>query len=215
MFGLVQTAAAKEDTVFIQVMEGKCRDEAALEHQMDVWRRELRPGAAGHMGSAGGVTSTGDFIMMVRFENEEFARRNSERPEQSSWWQETQKCFAGPVTFHDSTDVTVVDHGLDGDCGFVQVMEGHVSDLAAAHRLDGEGDAILAEARPDLMGAITAYYGDNEFCSVAYFTSEADARRAESREMPPEIAEGLAERQSVVQVERYLDLAHPWLESVS
>jgi len=108
-----------------------------------------------------------------------------------------------------------MDHGIGEDAGFVQVMEGRCTDLAAAHRLDTESDQILTEARPDLKGQITAYYGDDEFCSVAYFTNEAEAREGEGREMAPEMAQELARWQAVMKVERYLDLTHPWLATVS
>src|SRR5690606_9275632 len=100
------------------------------------------------------------------------------------WWSETEKCFDGPVTFHDSTDVHVMEHGRLEDAGFVQVMEGHVTDRARADELDREADQMLAEVRPDLLGSITAYFDDGEYADIAYFTSEDAARAAEQQEMP-------------------------------
>lgn len=47
------------------------------------------------VGSAGSVapqgTEDGRFIAVVRFESEEDARRNRDRPEQDRWWSETAK----------------------------------------------------------------------------------------------------------------------------
>ena len=48
---------------------------------------------------------------------------------------------------------------------------------------------MLVTARPDLLGSVTAYFGDGEFTELAYFTSEEAARKGESGEMPDEMAE--------------------------
>jgi len=65
--------------------------------------------------------------------------------------------------------------------------------------------------RPDLLGSVTAYFGDGEFAEVVYFTSEEEAREAEQRPIPDEFADRMAEWEAVVRVERYLDLREPWL----
>ncbi|MGE5763508.1 MAG: hypothetical protein ACM3ZF_06425, partial [Mycobacterium leprae] len=57
------------------------------------WVEELAPGAAGWLGSTAGVTDDGRFIGLARFESEQAARRNSDRPEQGRWWAETSKLF--------------------------------------------------------------------------------------------------------------------------
>ena len=116
--------------MFIQVIEGKTQDPDALHRQLEVWERDLLPGAIGYLGSTGGCTSNGDCILVARFESQEAAQRNSERPEQTQWWQDTEKCFDGAVTFHDSVDVQVMTHGTLDEAQFVQVMEGHVTDRA-------------------------------------------------------------------------------------
>jgi hypothetical protein len=199
--------------MFVQVMEGRVADATRLQEQMDLWLRDLRPGAHGYLGSTGGVTDAGDCIMVARFETEADARRNSDRPEQGAWWADTESCFDGPVRFHESTDVAVMRHGDADTAGFVQVMEGHVSDREAARRLDEEADRILARARPDLIESITAYFDDGEFTDINYFRSEDEARQAESRGVPPDLAESFAMWEATMKVERYLDLRDPWLAS--
>jgi hypothetical protein len=199
--------------MFVQVMEGRVRDATRLQEQMDLWHRELQPGAEGFLGSTGGVTDSGDCIMIARFATEADARRNSDRPEQGAWWADTEACFDGPVRFHESTDVAVVRHGDADSAGFVQVMEGHVSDREAARRLDEQADEILAQARPDLLESITAYFDDGEFADIAYFRSEEEARDAEGRGVPPELADSFATWEATMRVERYLDLRDPWLTS--
>jgi hypothetical protein len=197
--------------MFIQVIEGKTNDPEALHRQIEVWQRDLKPGAIGYLGSTGGCTSTGDCILVARFESREAAQRNSERPEQTSWWNETEKCFDGPARFHESTEVQVMTHGeLDG-ARFVQVMEGHVTDRDRAMALELDADPILADARPDLLGSVTAYFDGDEFTELAYFTSEEAAREGERKEMPADAAAAFTEWQDVMKIERYLDLSDPWL----
>ncbi len=197
--------------MFIQVIEGTTSDPDALHRQLEVWERDLKTGAVGYLGSTGGCTSSGDCIMVVRFESEEAAARNSERPEQTQWWHETEQCFDGPVRFHDSEDVQVMAHGSLDDAHFVQAMEGHVTDLQRAHDVEADADPILAEARPDLLGSVTAFFDDGEFTELAYFTSEDAARAGEHKDLSPAAAAAFTQWSSVMPVDRFLDLREPWL----
>jgi hypothetical protein len=199
--------------MFIQVIEGTTNDANALHERLDIWERDLRPGATGYLGSTGGCTSAGDCIMVVRFESREAAERNSARPEQTAWWEETAKCFDGPVTFHDTEDVQVMTHGELDEAHFVQVMEGHVSDHDRALTLEADADPMLAELRPELLGSVMAMYDEDGFTQVAYFTSEEEARRGERREMPDEAASLMAEWERAMTIDRYLDITEPWLAS--
>ena len=200
--------------MFIQVMEGKTSDAEALHRRMEIWERDLMPGAIGYLGSTGGCTSSGDCILIARFESRDAARANSDRPEQTAWWEETEMCFDGPVVFHDTEDVKVMSHGDMGAARFVQVMDGHVTDRQRADALERESDSVLADLRPDLIGAITAYHGDGEFTEVAYFTSEGEARNAERQELTGDAAEKFAEWEKVMKVDHYFDLTQPWLTNV-
>ena len=197
--------------MFIQVIEGKTKDPEALHRQIDTWQRDLKPSAIGYLGSTGGCTSTGDCILVARFESREAAQRNSDRPEQTRWWQETEKLFEGTPRFHESTEVEVMTHGDLDRARFVQVMEGHVTDRERAMAVERDADPILAEARPDLLGSITAYFEGDEFTELAYFTSEEEARQGEQKDLPSEAATAFAEWQDVMKIERYMDLPEPWL----
>jgi len=197
--------------MFIQVIEGKTSDPEALHERLRVWERDVKPGAIGYLGSTGGCTSGGDCIVIARFEDEDSAKRNADRPEQTAWWLETEKLFDGTPAFHDTTDVQVMQHGSLDEAQFVQVMEGHVTDRARAETSMKESEPLLVESRPDLLGSVTAYYGDDEFTECAYFTNEAEAREREKQEMSPEMAESFREYQELWKVERYLDLKDPWL----
>lgn len=197
--------------MFIQVIEGKASDPERVHRQIEVWERDLMPGAIGYLGSTGGCTASGDCILVARFESREAAQANSDRPEQGRWWAEMERCFDEPPTFHDSVEVDILRHGSLEDARFVQVMEGHVTDRKKAAALEQEADPILAEMRPDVLGSVTAYYDDNCFTEIVYFTSEAQAREGERRDMPPEMAAKFDEWEHVMKVERYLDIPDPWL----
>src|SRR5438309_11134583 len=97
--------------MFIQVIQGKVTSPDHLRRQLERWRRELKPGASGYLGSTGGVTPDGRAITLVRFESEEAARANSERPEQGAWWNEAVKAFDGDVAFYVCREV---DRYLEG-----------------------------------------------------------------------------------------------------
>lgn len=197
--------------MFIQVIEGKTKDPARLQACLDRWQVDLKPHAIGYLGSTHGITRDGDAILIARFADRASAEANSARPEQSAWWAETEACFDGAPVFHDTDDVTEMRHGDPDQAGFVQVMEGTVTDRARAHEIERESDPVLAEMRPELLGSLTAYYDDDHYTTVAYFTSERDARQGERQPVPDEFAPAMEEWEHTMTVERYLDLTEPML----
>jgi hypothetical protein len=195
--------------MFIQVITGEAADAAGLESALDRWRSEVRPGATGFLGSTGGVTADGRFVALARFESAEAARANSDRAEQSAWWAEAEKCFAGPVTFHDCTEADTFRGGGSDDAGFVQVMQGR-ADRQRLRALDERVEAVLPDLRPDLLGSVRAWDGD-EYTEAAYFTSEAEARAGEAKPPPAELADAMQEWQDVMGPITYYDLPRPKL----
>ena len=201
--------------MFAQVIQGRTSDAQALRSAVDRWTRELGPGSIGWLGSTGGVTDDGRFIAVVRFESAEAAARNSERPEQTRWWQETEKLLDGGARFSDSEDVTVDVRGDPDTAGFVQVMQGRVTDAARARELMAqmESDA-LASYRPDVIGSVAIGHEDGEWTQVIYFTSEADAREGERKETPPEMQAVMDEMMSISKgAPDFFDLREPLLQS--
>src|SRR4051794_39903551 len=69
-------------TMFIQVIQGQCRNADLLHQLSDEWRDTLGSSASGWLGGTYGVTDDGQFVAVVRFESREAAAANSERPEQ-------------------------------------------------------------------------------------------------------------------------------------
>src|SRR5688500_4880069 len=103
--------------MFVQVIQGQVTDREQVERLGARWDEELRPGADGFLGATIGVSDEGQFVNIARFETEEQARRNSDRPEQGAWWNEFAKCFAGEPTFAEGTDVELVRNGGSNDAG--------------------------------------------------------------------------------------------------
>jgi hypothetical protein len=72
----------------------------------------------------------------------------------------------------------------------------------------------MPNARPDIIGGYTAWDPDGSlFTSVNYFTSEAEAREGEKKELPAEMQELFGEWQSLTKDLRYIDLKDPWFSS--
>ena len=201
--------------MFVQVIQGTTRDHEGLRRQLDRWQAEVAPGARGYLGSTGGVTEEGTVVVLARFDSAEAARANAARPEQDAWWNETAKYFEGDVTFRDCTDVETTLAGGSDDAGFVQVIQGTASDRARLLALEAKWMPKMAEVRPDLIGSLRAWDGD-QFTEAVYFTSEAAAREGERRTdetRPPEAAAEFEEYGTLVADMTYTDLRDPWLHT--
>ncbi|MET0833834.1 MAG: hypothetical protein ABWZ62_07630, partial [Actinomycetota bacterium] len=142
--------------MFVQVIQGQVADAERAYAALDQWTRDLAPGATGWLGSTAGVTEDGRFIALARFESEEAARRNSDRPEQDRWWSETAKLFTTEPTFKNSSDVIPDVVGDPDTAGFVQVMQGQGTDSDRARELMSQDSAAWADFRPDIVGSIVA-----------------------------------------------------------
>ncbi|MBA2533329.1 MAG: hypothetical protein H0V23_14725 [Nocardioidaceae bacterium] len=200
--------------MFVQLIQGQVTDAGEVRAAMDRWLQDLAPGASGWLGSTAGVTEDGTSIAVVRFESEEAARRNSDRPEQGQWWAEMSKLFSGDVSFRDSTDVDVDAHGNPDDAGFVQVIQGRSSDPERARELMNDDSGKWAEWRPDIIGSLGVAHDGGVYTMVLYFTSEEAAREGETKEPPAELTAAMEEMDALsVGVPEYFDLRQPWLDS--
>ena len=201
--------------MFIQVIQGKTSDADALRAQDDRWTEEVAPGAVGFLGSTSGVTDDGTSIAVVRFESEDAARRNSERPEQDAWWQQTAQLIPD-ATFRETSDTVLMGSGGSDDAGFVQVIQGQVSDVERMREIGAQFEASGAMARPDVLGGIVALYDDGSYTNVIYFTSEAAAREGEAKDPPPELKALMDEERDLhVGEMTFLDLRDPHFRSSS
>src|SRR4051794_33712216 len=175
--------------MFIQVIQGRCTDEALMHRQLDQWQEDLAPGAQGWLGGTYGMTDDGQFVAVVRFESREAAARNSLRPEQGRWWEATSRCFDGEVSFHDCDDAILMLDGGSDDAGFVQVIQGRLDDPDRFREFMSQPMDMLHEARPEIIGGTVAIDADGWFTETVAFRSEAEARAGEGREMTGEMAD--------------------------
>lgn len=201
--------------MFVQVIQGKAKNAAGLRKQWERWDQELKPAAKGYLGSTAGVSADGEFIALVRFEDEAAARANSDSPEQSAWWNETSQYLEDPM-FHDCTLVDLTDGGGSDEAGFVQVIQGKVKDVEKARELDRATQSQMKELRPDVIGGLVAWHPQNgRFTNSIYFTSEAEARAKEKESSSaPEFEEFMREWEALSDGEpKYLDITEPWYSS--
>ena len=201
--------------MFVQVIQGKAKDPAGLRKQWERWDQEIKPGANGYLGSTAGVTADGEFIALARFESEEAAQANSDRAEQSAWWEETSQYLEDPL-FHDCTLVDLMKDGGSDEAGFVQVIQGKTTDVDKARQIDDETQQQMDDMRPDVIGGFVAWHPENgRYTNAIYFRSEAEARAKEKESSSsPEFQEFMREWEAISDGEpKFLDITEPWFSS--
>lgn len=196
--------------MFVQVIQGQVMDVAALRAATMRWREELEPGAEGFLGGTYGVTDDGEFIGVVRFDSEAAARRNSERPEQGAWWETTRTLFHGDVRFHDCPEVVTMLGGGSDDAGFVQVMQGRLTDHDKAMTMIHDAESLLAGSQPDILGATIAIEADGSFTETVFFRSESEAREREAAPMPADVQALMDAQLALMDGLTFHDLRSPW-----
>lgn len=182
-------------------------DEQAAWKLLDRWESHLRSGAVGFLGSTAGVTTNGQLVLVARFEDEAAAAGNASRSEQGEWWSELESTLSGAATFFDSNEVDLSMGGGSDEAGFVQIMIG-TGDREQVRAAIGGAEEILRKERPDILGGFTAWSGER-FFDVAYFTSEAEARAGEAKELSEEGRAVFEQFDEVLDVEEFLDVPDP------
>jgi hypothetical protein len=198
--------------MFVQIIQGPVSDRDEAHTALDLWVRELAPGATGWLGTTAGVTEDKQLFAMARFDSEDVARQNSDRPEQDQWWAQTSKLFTQEPTFKESTEVDVDIQGDPDKATFVQVIQGRSKDPAKARELMMDNPETWADFRPDVLGSLGANHDDRAYTAVLYFTSEAEAREGERKEPPAEVKAQMDEMGKLEEGEpTFIDLKEPWL----
>lgn len=199
--------------MYMQIIQGKIKDRDAARATMDRWLTDLRPGAEGWLGGTYGVAEDNTLVACVRFQDEATAKASSARPEQGAWWTEMEKHFSGPITFHDCRDVTLMLGGGSDEAQFVQVIQAKVTDPDRFKEVSSRLASMLSTHRPDVLGGTIAIDADGLVTETIAFRSEADARKAEQQELPPEVAAAMQEEMALLKDVQYLDLHQPWFAS--
>ncbi|MEY2473830.1 MAG: hypothetical protein QOK28_3159 [Actinomycetota bacterium] len=164
--------------MFVQIIKGKTTNADAMVALGEKWQQELRPGATGYLGSTIGAAADGTFIAAIQFTDDVAAKANSERPEQDAFFKEMSQYIDGEPVFRESSDTSLLFDGPSEKATFVQVMESTCKDRAKAEATEPAMLDELRKARPDLLGGLRVWDG-NQAIELAYFTSEAEARKAE------------------------------------
>jgi hypothetical protein len=193
--------------MFVRFIRAKVADVDGLRAHLARGQGHMTSGSVGFLGSTAGITTKGDFVALARFDSADAAAANRARVEGGDWWRELLTYFDGEPDVKDTERVSVLMAGSD-DAGFVQIMEG-TGDPDALAALDEQFLEIAPTYRPDIMGGYRAYFDDGTWADVTYFTSEAEARAGESREMPPEVAKLFEEFGRVAGITAYHDLNEP------
>ena len=200
--------------MFVQVIQGRTSDSGQVRAQLDKWVKEVAPGAVGWLGTTSGVTEDGQVIALARFESEEAAQQNSDRPEQSAWWEEMAALFSDEPVFHNSSSVEVDTPGDPSQAGFVQVMQGRSKDPDRQRELMANDPTDWESFRPDILGTVSIAHDGDAWTMAIYFTSEAAAREGEQKEPPPEMQQMMKEMDELSIGEPvFFDLKDPWLDA--
>jgi hypothetical protein len=198
--------------VFIQVIQGPVADPDKIKAALERWVKDISPGATGWLGTTAGVTQDGRFIALARFDSQETAQANSDRPEQGQWWAETAHLFSDDPVFSNSTDVTVDLSGDPSDAGFVQVMRGRGKDPDRARELMNDDSVDWASFRPEILGNVGCGHAEGAYTMATFFTSEQAAREGEAKELPPELKGVMEEMTQLnIGIPEFFDLTDPWL----
>ena len=202
--------------MFVQVIQGHVSDASKVRAHLDKWVAEVAPGAVGWLGSTSGVTDGGQVVALARFESEEAAQQNSDRPEQSAWWEGMEALFTDEPVFHNSASVEANTPGDPSQAGFVQVMQGRSSDPDRARELMANDPTDWQAFRPEILGTLSIGHDGDAWTMAIYFTSEEAAREGEQKAPPPEMQQMMKEMDALTVGEPvFFDLKDPWLNAPS
>ena len=148
--------------MFVQVIQGGVKDPDGLRTSLDRWITDLGPQADGWLGTTWGLYGDNEFIVLARFASADAAKRNSERPEQGTWWAEVASSLEGETRFsdYDDDDVILLGPGGSDAAGFVQVMQGRVVDVERERAMTRDFAQRPMDFRPDILGGVAAIGDD-------------------------------------------------------
>ena len=199
--------------MFVQIIQGHVRDPEQVKAAIDAWVRDLSPGADGWINSTGGVTDDGQFIGLACFTDLNRPTATANGPSRASGGSARRSSSTArsrsttPTTWSPTTRATRTGR-------FVQIVQGQGRDRDRALTLLLRDSDEWARFRPEVLGTTACSYGDGEYTVAVYFTNEQDARAAERKQLPPHLAEEMAEvRRLQVRETSYFDLHTPWIEA--
>ena len=93
-------------------------------------------------------------------------------------------------------------------------MQGRTNDPDRARELMAQDPETWATFRPDVLGSVEILHDGGAYTMVLYFTSEAEAREGERKEVPLELRATMDEMNKLtVEEPEFFDLEHPEIRS--
>jgi hypothetical protein len=89
-------------------------------------------------------------------------------------------------------------------------MQGRTSDPRRARELMSQDPETWAAFRPDVLASVEVQHDDGSYTMVLYFTSEAEAREGERKELPLELRATMEEMDKLsIGEPEFFDLEQP------
>ncbi len=195
--------------MFVWIVEGDVLAKALLRN---AWE-QLQVTLSAHPGwirSAGGVDGSGHFTGMIYLTDPQAWSEVAEDDGVKLWLVNVLKHLNAPVSSETPRASVLIDP-MQESARFLQFISARTSDV---ERFTAVNDAFQIEVRthrPDVVGSLIAWFDDDRFVETVLFTSEQDARNAESREFPGGIEGLFGELMQLMQGIDYRDVRDPWL----
>ncbi|MDQ3974861.1 MAG: hypothetical protein M3276_11180, partial [Actinomycetota bacterium] len=159
--------------VFVQITQGTVRDAEQANDLYRRWLDDIAPGADGWLSLTAGVTEDDDIIAVTRFASELAARANSQRSEQTRWWDELNQQLVTPLVIHHCMAVATFGESRPDNPGFVQVVQGTTPGLSEVMERVAETEQHnIYEHYLDVIGGLIADHGDGGFSELIFYPSD-------------------------------------------
>ena len=165
--------------MFLLVLSGRVADPVETRVRWEAWQREVAPRTPGWLGDTGGISESGEFVALVRFQTEGTAARAFTPRDDAAWWHDFAGLFVEGISIDGASEIDAFARGDFEDAGCVQFIRGQTSQVAEVRELNAAIQAKVREACPDIIADVVAWHGDGRFTEAVYFISEEEARRAE------------------------------------
>lgn len=194
--------------MFVRLVESTAVTKPLLRNAWDHLNNELAV-LPGWLGAAAGIARGNRFYASHRFESRAAADEAFATEKVSFWCEELERHIVDPET-RQSDDAKILIHGDASRAGFVQLIMGRTSDRAGMEAVNAGMQEVMRAHRPDVLGSLIFWEGER-FTEIVFFTSELEARAAESREFPGGLEGLFGELLQLTDDLEFVDLTDPWL----
>lgn len=194
--------------MFVLEVDARTARPEAVRERVLAWPAEVGVHATGWLGSTGGVSPDGHFLLLMRFASQEAAWITSDLPSNQRWWEACRGSLETEPAFQESTEVIGILRGGSDDAAAVVVTRGAASPLRMRENLR-RLESLTADERAGLIGGIVAWHGGERFTEILYASARPEELRRLSAEPTP-LGRFMADVSTGAQE---IDLDDPWLLS--